>query len=110
MTTATPAAPAGRHGRRSRGATVGERATEASVVALGLVTAIGFCRVFVGWSFLGPLGLAVLTSSLLAIVARRRGFGIVVSGLLSAVGLVVFTTLLASDGNGKHGAAFHGLV
>lgn len=90
-TPGTAAAAAGA-GRR-RGATVGERATEAAIVVLGLVTVLGFCRVFVGWSFAAPLSLAVVSSSVLAVLARRRGWGIVVSGLLSAAGLVVFTTL-----------------
>ena len=71
-----------------------QTAAETALVALTLATAFGFCRLFVGWSWLPTLLLAALGSHLLAIFCRRQGIGLALSSLVSLAGLVVFTSLV----------------
>ena len=47
--------------------------TEVALFALTAAAAFGFCRLFIGWSFLPPLLLAAAGSHLLAAACRRRG-------------------------------------
>ncbi len=67
--------------------------TEVAFFALSVATAIGFCRVFVGWSFLPPMVLAAGCSHLLAGACRRRGWNVGLAALASVVALALFVTL-----------------
>jgi transglutaminase-like putative cysteine protease len=68
-------------------------AAETALGALGVVTALGFCRLFDDNSFAASLLLAVVGSSLLAIACRRGGLGLVTSAALSVVALVELATI-----------------
>jgi transglutaminase-like putative cysteine protease len=68
-------------------------ASELAFFALTLAAAIGFCRLFEGWSFLPPLVLAAIGSHLLAAGCRRRGWNVGVAALLSVVALAELVTL-----------------
>jgi transglutaminase-like putative cysteine protease len=70
------------------------RAAEAAATALGVVTVVGYCRVFLGWDFVGPLVIACLASSLLSIGARRMGLNLLVTAVASLAGLAVAVGLL----------------
>ncbi len=89
MSPATKRGPAG-VGNRAGDA---QTAAEIALVALSLATAFGFCRLFVGWSWLPTLALAAVASHLLAIFCRRRGLGLTLSSIASLVGLALFTSL-----------------
>ncbi len=67
-------------------------AAEIALVGVGLATAIGCSRLFIGWRFLGPLALAVSVSWVVALVTRRLRVGVGVSGLISLVSCVLVTT------------------
>jgi transglutaminase-like putative cysteine protease len=71
-----------------------QTAAEAALVALSLATALGFCRLFTGWSWLPTLVLAAVASHLLAIFCRRQGISLAVSALASLLGLILFTSLV----------------
>ena len=68
-------------------------ATEVAFFALTAAAAFGFCRLFIGWSFLPPLLLAAAGSHLLAAACRRRGWNVVLALLASAGGLALLVTL-----------------
>jgi transglutaminase-like putative cysteine protease len=68
-------------------------AAEVALALVGLATAFGFCRIFLGWSFFAPLALASVASSLLAGATRRGRWPVVASGLVSLLGLAVLLTI-----------------
>ena len=90
MTASTRTKPPAGVGNRAGDA---QTAAEIALVALSLATAFGFCRLFIGWSWLPTLALAAVASHLLAIFCRRRGLGLTLSSLASLVGLALFTSL-----------------
>lgn len=67
-------------------------AAELALIGVGIATAFGCTRLFIGWSFLGTLALTVGLSGAIAVTTRRLGLGVGVSGLISAVGCVLVTT------------------
>ncbi|RMH74920.1 MAG: DUF4129 domain-containing protein [Actinomyces sp.] len=69
-------------------------ATESAIAALVVVLAIGFERLFVDRSYLPEVLVLGLGGLLVALVTRRSGLGPGWSLLVSAVGLVVTTTVL----------------
>ncbi|MEO0495388.1 MAG: DUF3488 and transglutaminase-like domain-containing protein, partial [Actinomycetota bacterium] len=66
-----------------------ETATEIAVVALSVVVTFGLARFFVDLSWRADLVTLVIASHLLAIVVRRAGFGMGVSALVSAAGVLI---------------------
>jgi len=73
--------------------TPAERGAEVALLGLSLVTAVAFCRLFDGWSWLATLLLTVLASHLVAIVCRRFGLGLLLSAVASTAALIAFATL-----------------
>jgi transglutaminase-like putative cysteine protease len=55
-----------------------EYAALLALVAVTLAAAYGFCRVFTGWSFFGPLALAAIGSHATAFAARRLRWPLIV--------------------------------
>ena len=62
---------------------------EIAVVALTVVVALGLERLFTTDTYVRDLLMLVGASHLLAIVCRRAGFGMGVSAVVSAAGLLV---------------------
>lgn len=67
-------------------------AAEVGLLCVGLGTALGFSRLFIGWGYLGPLALAVAVSWALAVLTRRLRLGVGWSGLVSVVSAVFVIT------------------
>ncbi len=68
-------------------------ATELAFFALTVAAAVGFARLFDGWSFLPPLVLAAAGAHLLGAACRRRGWNVLVASLVSLAGLAELVTL-----------------
>lgn len=103
--TPTPVAPGGRAvpgptGRVPRRLLA---VTELALLALTLVTAASFRRLFVDWAFLPPIALAAILSHGIAAVARRRGWGLLRTWLLSLVLAMLTLTLLFYAGTSLFG-------
>ena len=64
-------------------------ATEIAVAALSLVVTIGLARFFVDLRWRADLVTIVVASHLLALVVRRAGFGMGISAVVSAAGMLV---------------------
>ncbi|MCU0274205.1 MAG: DUF3488 and transglutaminase-like domain-containing protein [Acidimicrobiales bacterium] len=64
-------------------------ALEISITLLSLAAVAGFARLFDDGVFFWRLAIPTIAAHVLAALARRAGLGLVWSGLLSAVGLVV---------------------
>ena len=78
-------------------------ATEVAFIALTAAAAFGFCRLFIGWSFLPPLLLAAAGSHLLAAACRRRGWNVVfalVALLIASQTYTLFGDPLPADEGG----------
>jgi transglutaminase-like putative cysteine protease len=73
--------------------TPGELATELALLGLGVATALGLCRLFVGWSFLPAVLLATVAAHLIAMGCRRVGLGLLGSAVVSFGALAVVVTL-----------------
>ncbi len=67
-------------------------AAELGLLCVGLGTALGFSRLFIGWGYLGPLALAVTLSWALAVLTRRLRLGVGWSGLVSVVAAILVIT------------------
>ena len=74
--------------------------TEISIVALTVIVAFGLERLFVDRSYLPDLLLLVTASHLLALMVRRAGFGMGVSALVSAAGMLVVGNLVLFPADG----------
>jgi transglutaminase-like putative cysteine protease len=78
----------------ARRAADAEVAAELALLALSVVTAFGFVRLFDGWSWFAPLLLAAVAAHLIAVGARRRGWSLGVSAAVSLAGLAAFVALV----------------
>lgn len=63
--------------------------TEVAVVELSIVVAYGLERLFIDGSYFSDILTLVIASHVLAIVVRRAGFGMGVSALVSAAGVLI---------------------
>jgi transglutaminase-like putative cysteine protease len=70
---------------------------------LTLATVYGFTRVFTTQDFLAPLAIVSVYSSLVLVLTRRRGLGIVTSLLLATVGLAVVLTYVSFSETTRYG-------
>ncbi|MBI2703741.1 MAG: hypothetical protein HYX32_00410 [Actinobacteria bacterium] len=67
---------------------------ELALALVSLAVVVGFNRVFVDSSFLGPLLVVVVYSHVMMALGRRRGWGIGLSGLVGFLGLGLVVTYL----------------
>jgi len=68
--------------------------TELALAAMTCAAVFGFGRIFADWSFLAPLLVVAVAGHLTAAVARRRGYGVPVTLVLTAVEWVLVVTWL----------------
>lgn len=68
-------------------------ATEVAFTALTIAAAVGFARLFDGWSFLPSVVLSALGAHVLAAFCRRRGWNLLVAAAVSLAGLAELVTL-----------------
>ena len=68
----------------------------AELALVGVTTAavISFSRLFQDWSFFWPMMAVVVYSHLVTMIMRRRGYGIVVSAVVSTLGFIVVASWL----------------
>ncbi len=89
-----PAASAAAPPGPPRPATPSTAAAELALGALGMVTAVGLCRVFLGWDFLLPCLLATASAHLLAALGRRRRWPFVVTAIAQLAALIELVAVL----------------
>ncbi len=76
---------------------------ELALAAVTLAVVFGFNRVFLDSTYLGPLTVVAVYSHALLAFARRRGWGIVVSGTVGLAGLVLVGTYLLFASTTRYG-------
>lgn len=84
----------GRPGAPPAGPVGTSLAAEIALVCVTAAAALGLARLFAGWSFAGPVLVAVVGSHAVAWMCRRQGLGLLASAGASLAGLVLAVTWL----------------